>query len=175
VSAVSALLKAKVIEPSGRFNPNCDHPNLQRTGKGDVAFVLVSGNETESGTDITLTQNDIRAVQLAKGAIFAGITLLCHELNIERPKRMLVAGAFGSHLNSGDVITLGLFPNLEIDTIEFVGNAAGKGALLSLFNEKYQRQFDAVSRQARVVELATHPDFQTTLINALGFPDVQDD
>jgi uncharacterized 2Fe-2S/4Fe-4S cluster protein (DUF4445 family) len=175
VSAVSALLKAGVIEPNGRFNPTCDHPHLRRTSMGDVEFVLVSGNETESGADITLTQNDIRAVQLAKGAIFTGITLLCHELNIERPKRMLVAGAFGSHLNREDVITIGLFPNIEIDTIEFVGNAAGKGALLSLLNEKYQRQFDAVSRQTRVVELATHPDFQTTLINALSFPDVQGD
>jgi len=166
-------LKAGVLEPSGRFDPNCDHPHLRRTRKGEVEFVLVWENETESGADITLTQNDIRAVQLAKSAIFTSITLLCHELNIEQPKRMLVAGAFGSHLNKEDIITIGLFPNLEIDPIEFVGNAAGKGALLSLLNEKYQRQFEAVARQTQVVELATHPDFQTTLMNALRFPAVQ--
>jgi uncharacterized 2Fe-2S/4Fe-4S cluster protein (DUF4445 family) len=174
VSAVSALLKAGMIESNGRFNPNCDHPDLRRTSKGNWEFVLVSGNETESGADITLSQNDIRAVQLAKGAISTGITMLCHELKIERPERLLVAGAFGSYLDREDAVTIGLFPNLEKDTIEIIGNAAGKGALLSLLNENNKRKFDAISRQTQVVELASHPDFQTTFINALNFPDVRE-
>jgi len=174
VSAVSALLKAGMIESNGRFNPNCDHSDLRRTSKGNWEFVLVSGNETESGVDIILSQNDIRAVQLAKGAISTGITMLCHELKIEEPERLLVAGAFGSYLDREDAITIGLFPNLGKDTIEIVGNAAGKGALLSLLNEDNKRQFDAISRKTQVVELASHPDFQTTFINALNFPDVRE-
>jgi len=174
VSAVSALLKVGMIESNGRFNSNCDHPDLRRTSEGNWEFVLVSGNETESGVDITLSQNDIRAVQLAKGAISTGITLLCHELKIDGPERLLVAGAFGSYLDREDAVTIGLFPNLEKDTIEIVGNAAGKGALLSLLNDENKRQFDVISRKTQVMELASHPDFQTTFINALNFPDVRE-
>jgi len=172
VSAVAALLKAGVILMSGRFNLKSNHPNLRHDDEGRPEFVLVPGAETQTGVDITLTQGDIRAVQLAKGAILTGITLLCQEVQIELPQRLLIAGAFGSFLNKDDAITIGMLPRLVDHSLETVGNAAGEGAVLALFNGNFEERARDIARRTRVVDLASHPDFQKVFLNSLAFPDI---
>lgn len=111
----------------------------------------------------------MRAVQLAKGALRTGIELLCREHDFPRPARILLAGSFGSAVNKADALTIGLFPPIPEADIEAVGNAAGLGAVLALFNPAC---FDAardLAARTRVFDLAAHPDFQKTFIAHLSF------
>ena len=171
VSAVAAMLKAGAILESGRFNPQCNHPNLRRNSGGAVEFVLVSAEETEAGVDITLTQKDIRAVQFAKAAVVAGITLLCREAQLKLPERLLIAGAFGTFLNKEDAMTIGMLPRLARKSVKTVGNAAGEGAILAVLDEDSTERAGEIARRTRVVDLASHPDFSKVFLDSLAFPD----
>ena len=171
VSAIAALLKTGVILKSGRFNPESNHPNLRRNSEGAVEFVLVPAAETQAGMDITLTQQDVRAVQFAKAALLAGITLLCREAQSELPQRLLMAGAFGTFLNKEDAMTIGMLPRLAENTVETVGNAAGEGAILAVLHEDSAERAEEIARRTRVVDLASHPDFHKVFLDSLVFPD----
>jgi uncharacterized 2Fe-2S/4Fe-4S cluster protein (DUF4445 family) len=174
VSAIAALLKAGVILKSGRFSPESNHPNLRRNGDGAVEFVLVSAEETLAGVEITLTQQDVRAVQFAKGAILAGITLLCREARLELPQRVLMAGAFGTFLNQEDTMTIGMLPRLAENAVETVGNAAGEGAILAVLHGESAERAEEIARRTRVLDLASHSDFHKLFLSALVFPDPQE-
>jgi len=171
VSAVAALLKAGAILKSGRFNPQCNHPNLRRNSGRAVEFVLVSAEETQAGVDITLTQKDVRAVQFAKAALLAGITLLCREAQSKLPERFLMAGAFGTFLNKEDAMTIGMLPRLAQNSVKTVGNAAGEGAILAVLYGDSTERAEEIARRTRVVDLASHPDFYKVFLNSLAFPD----
>jgi len=171
VSAIAALLKAGIILKSGRFNPESNHPNLRRNSEGAVEFVLVPAAETQAGMDITLTQQDVRAVQFAKGALLAGITLLCREAQSELPQRLLMAGAFGTFLNNEDAMTIGMLPRLARNSVKAVGNAAGEGAILAVLDGDTTERAEEIARRTRVVDLASHPDFNKVFLNSLAFPD----
>jgi len=171
VSAIAALLKAGVILKSGRFNPESNHPNLRRNSEGAVEFVLVPAAETQAGVDIILTQQDVRAVQFAKGALLAGITLLCREAQSELPQRLLMAGAFGTFLNKEDAMTIGMLPRLAENTVKTVGNAAGEGAILAVLHGDSAERAEEIARRTRVVDLASHPDFHKVFLDSLVFPD----
>ena len=170
ISAVAALLRAGIILKDGAFNRTAKYPNLQREDNGALQFILVAPEETADGRTIALTQKDVRAVQLAKGALRAGIELLCKETHPDVPRKILLAGAFGNYINPQDALTIGMFPGLAPEDIEGVGNAAGAGAILALFDERFAHKAAEISRTTRVLDLSAHPDFQETFINALSFP-----
>jgi len=170
ISAVAELLRAEIISKGGAFNSAAKYPNLQRGENGALQFILVSPEKTAEGRTLALTQKDVRAVQLAKGALRAGIELLCKETQTDLPQKILLAGAFGNYINPRDALTIGMFPPLPPQKIESVGNAAGAGAILTLFDERFARKAIKISRSTRVVDLSSHPDFQETFISALAFP-----
>jgi uncharacterized 2Fe-2S/4Fe-4S cluster protein (DUF4445 family) len=116
-----------------------------------------------------LTQADVRAVQLAKGALRTGIELLCREHRIGRPSRILLAGAFGSYIDKADALRIGLFPQMPLEKIEVVGNAAGAGAVLALCDEACFAHAGELARRTRVFDLAAHPRFQDAFIESLSF------
>jgi uncharacterized 2Fe-2S/4Fe-4S cluster protein (DUF4445 family) len=170
ISAVAELLRAGIIAKGGAFNRAAKYPGLQRTENGALQFMLVPPDKTTGGRTIALTQKDVRAVQLAKGALRTGIELLCKETHLDLPQKILLAGAFGNYIKPRDALTIGMFPPLPPENIESVGNAAGAGAILALFDERFARKALKISRTTRVLDLSTHPDFQETFINALAFP-----
>ncbi|MEW6266982.1 MAG: ASKHA domain-containing protein [Thermodesulfobacteriota bacterium] len=170
VSAVAALVKNGVLDPSGRFSRERAGVRLRRNQEGVEEFVLVRSEDTAVGQDITLTQKDVRAVQLAKGALYTGVRLLCRQAGLARPGRVLLAGAFGSHLDIDDLLTIGLLPAETAGLVESVGNAAGEGAVLALMDREYLDRAEAMRRRTQVLELAAHPDFQTTFLDSLAFP-----
>jgi len=172
ISAAAELLRAGIILKDGAFNRKTDSPNLRRDHNDSPEFVLVAGEETQDGRPVTFTQKDVRAVQLAKGALRTGIDLLCREAGRQRPSKLLVAGAFGSFIDKKDALTIGMFPRIPEEDIEVVGNAAGAGAILALFNEEFSIQANELTHATRVLELSTHPDFQDTFIDSLAFPDL---
>ncbi len=174
VSAAAELYRAGLIESSGRFSYRSDSAekvsNFHRNRDGVLEFSLVPGRETQSGEDITLTQKDIRAIQLAKGAIFTGITSLCKKVGITHPAHLYIAGAFGNYLDKDDAMTIGILPKLKHNMIDAVGNAAGEGAILALLDQDFTERAKEIAGRTRVLDLASHPDFQKAFTQSLLFP-----
>ncbi len=169
ISTVAELLRAGVITKSGSFDPAFKSPCLQPGRNGTLAFEIVCGKTARGGRPIVLTQADVRAVQLAKGALRAGIELLCRENNIQRPSKILLAGAFGSYINKADALCIEMFPEIPAEDIEVVGNAAGAGAVLALCDDACFNYSKDLAKRTRVFDLAVHPDFQNTFIEHLSF------
>jgi len=172
VSAVAELVKSGIVTGSGRFNLESPYSGLRFTDGGAGEFVIVPGDETQSGVDIVLTQKDIRAVQLAKGALITGIQLLCLETGIDTPHRLLVAGAFGSFMDKEDAISIGMFPRLNGMPIETIGNAAGEGAVLALLDDEFKARVFDIAERADILDLGAHPDFQKVFMDSMAFPDI---
>jgi uncharacterized 2Fe-2S/4Fe-4S cluster protein (DUF4445 family) len=169
ISTVAELLRAGIILKSGRFNPDGDSACLRPGVNGAAEFEIVPAEASQTGRPITLTQADVRAVQLAKGALRTGIDLLCRENNLPLPARILLAGAFGSYIDKTAALAIGMFPALPESSIEVVGNAAGAGAILALFDDDYVSKSNTLAQTTRVIDLAAHPDFQNTFIQSLSF------
>ena len=169
INAVAELLRAGVITTSGSYNAGCGSARL-RTGENNILeFEIASADAAANGNAVTLTQADVRAVQLAKGALRAGIDLLCRSNGLDRPQRILLAGAFGSYIDRADALKIGMFPDMPAEAIEVVGNAAGAGAVQALLDPARFEQARRLARTTAVLDLAGHPDFQTTFVGALGF------
>jgi uncharacterized 2Fe-2S/4Fe-4S cluster protein (DUF4445 family) len=169
ISAVAELLRAGVITRSGSYDTAFQSPCLVQGRNGTLAFEIVSGPASRGGIPIVLTQADVRAVQLAKGALRTGIELLCRENNLLRPSRILLAGAFGSYIHKADGLRIGMFPEMPEEDIAVVGNAAGAGAILALCDDACFHDSKALATQTRVFDLASRPDFQATFIEHLAF------
>ena len=127
------MLKAGIIERSGRFNSKLTSPRLVKNGNGP-GFVIAWARETALGRDITVSIGDIRAVQLAKAAMYAGAKILMDRLGVTSVDRVVLAGAFGSHVSKEHALTIGLFPDCDMERVYSVGNAASDGARIALIN-----------------------------------------
>jgi uncharacterized 2Fe-2S/4Fe-4S cluster protein (DUF4445 family) len=169
INAVAELLQAGVITKSGSYSAACGSPRLRPGDTNILEFEIVGWDAAANGRPVTLTQADVRAVQLAKGALRAGIDLLCRRSGLERPTRILLAGAFGSFIDRSDALKIGMFPDMPLESIEVVGNAAGAGAVLALLDPARFEQARRLARSTRVLELGSDPEFQTTFVGALGF------
>ncbi len=125
---------------------------------------------TDSSPAITLSQKDIRSVQLGKAALVSGIEFLLRTANMLNPKKILVAGAFGSHLDRDDMLADGLLPPLPPEQVAMVGNAAGAGAIMALCDQGCIATAQKLIDMTSVVNLAANIDFQKTFISRLAFP-----
>ncbi|MEX6500653.1 ASKHA domain-containing protein [Pseudomonas zhanjiangensis] len=119
---------------------------------------------------LRITQNDVRAIQLAKAALYAGIKLLMEHLGAEQVDRIRLAGAFGSHIDVKYAMILGLIPDCALEHVTSAGNAAGTGARIALLSRKARREIEEVVRGVEKVETATEPRFQEHFIAAMAIP-----
>ncbi|HTN98423.1 MAG TPA: ASKHA domain-containing protein [Nordella sp.] len=119
---------------------------------------------------IAITQNDVRAIQLAKAALYAGIRLLMDKLGIEHVDRIRLAGAFGSHIDVKFAMILGLIPDCPLDKVQSAGNAAGTGARIALLNAKARDEIEHVVRRIEKIETAVEPLFQQHFVEAMAIP-----
>ncbi|HUF38703.1 MAG TPA: ASKHA domain-containing protein [Anaerolineales bacterium] len=173
VEAVAELFLAGVLRPDGRFNPDLDHPRLRRDGR-DVAYILADGSQTTTREPVFVTQNDIRAIQLAKGALYAGAKLLMNRAGVASVDRILLAGAFGSYIDTKYAMILGLIPDCDLEQVYAVGNAAGDGARIALLNREKRREAQRIARDVRYIETAVDPLFQAEFVAALHIPHAED-
>jgi uncharacterized 2Fe-2S/4Fe-4S cluster protein (DUF4445 family) len=123
---------------------------------------------------ITVTQNDVRAIQLAKAALYAGIKLLMEKLGIETVDTIRFAGAFGSFIDPKYAMVLGLIPDCDLDEVKAVGNAAGTGAMMALLNRGYRREIEETVSRIEKIETALEPHFQQLFIDAMALPNKVD-
>jgi uncharacterized 2Fe-2S/4Fe-4S cluster protein (DUF4445 family) len=165
LDALSQLYLTKAIDEGGRITEN--HPRV-RTSKGQREFALVGKEERGGKPAITITQHDVRELQLAKAAIRSGIqTLLeangCPEDEI---KQVIIAGAFGTYINVDSAVTIGMLPSLPLDRFRQAGNAAGMGAKLALISLAKRAEAKVVASRVKYIELASTPGFEQTFIQA---------
>ncbi len=121
-----------------------------------------------------MTQNDVRAIQLAKAALYAGIKLLMDKQGIDHVDAIRFAGAFGSFIDPKYAMVLGLIPDCDLSKVSAVGNAAGTGARMALVNRDYRREIEETVRQIEKIETALEPKFQDHFVAAMALPNKQD-
>ncbi|MEO9959674.1 MAG: ASKHA domain-containing protein [Nisaea sp.] len=119
---------------------------------------------------VSVTQGDVRAIQLAKAALYAGSRLLMDRLGVESVDRVVLAGAFGSHIDPKYAMVLGMIPDCELEHVVSVGNAAGTGARIALLNGQARKEIEWVVRTIEKVETAVEPRFQEHFVGAMALP-----
>jgi len=178
IDAVAQMLDAGLINFKGNILDAEDaeakglSPSLAarlRKGEDGNEFVLAWRDD---GGDISITQKDIREVQLAKGAICGGINILMQYIGAEpsQLEEIMLAGAFGSYLNKKSILRLGMVPYVTEDKIRHIGNAAGVGACMALLSAEIREKAAVRAKEAEHIELAGHPDFEKEYIKAMYFP-----
>jgi uncharacterized 2Fe-2S/4Fe-4S cluster protein (DUF4445 family) len=165
LDALAQLRVAKVIDEGGRITGN---RRRVRIYKGQREFILVSKEERKGKSAITITQRDVRELQLAKAAIRTGIQLLleasgCAEDDI---RQVIIAGAFGTYIDISSAVAIGMLPPLPLNRFRQVGNAAGTGAKLALISLRSRTQAEDIASMVSYIELASTPSFQPTFMQA---------
>lgn len=173
IEVVAEMYLAGIIRPDGRFDPDLQHERVQWHGRKG-AYVLADGEQTATGQPILITQDDVRSIQLAKAALYAGAKLLMLRAGVERVDRVVLAGAFGSYIEPRHAMILGLIPDCALEKVYAVGNAAGDGARIALLNREKRKEAQSVAHWVKYVETAVDPDFQREFVDALHLPHASD-
>jgi uncharacterized 2Fe-2S/4Fe-4S cluster protein (DUF4445 family) len=175
---LSELYCSGVIIKSGAFNKEAldGHPRYRlNPDTNQPEFVLAWAEESSIDKDIVVTQKDVRQIQLAKGALYAGCKLMMRRMGMEKVDTIKIAGAFGTHVDREKALIMGLFPDCEIEKIESVGNAAGDGCRAALLNKDKRDEANWVSRNVEYIELTVEGDFQTEFMEAMQIPHMKDE
>jgi uncharacterized 2Fe-2S/4Fe-4S cluster protein (DUF4445 family) len=170
IDVCAEMFKSGIIERTGRFNQQIRNPRVRRGADGKMEYVLCYAGETAIGRDITVTQGDIRAIQLAKSALYCGAEYLMEKFGVDQPDRIVFAGAFGSYINKESAMVIGMVPDCDLENVHAVGNAAGDGAKLALLSTKKREEAAEIAEKVIFIETATEPDFQIRFAKALAFP-----
>lgn len=173
IEAIAEMYLCGILQPDGRFRPDLEHPRMQWNGRTG-SFILAWGDQTSSREPIYVTQNDVRNIQLAKAAMYAGGKLLMNRAGVETLDRVLLAGAFGSFIDTRYAMILGLFPDCDLKNVYAVGNAAGDGARIALLNREKRIEAQRISAEVRYIETAVDPEFQDEFVAAIHIPHARD-
>lgn len=171
IDAVAQMAAAAIIDSDGNFDKGLRHKRIRAGENGKPEYVLAFQKD---GQDLVITQKDVRAVQLAKAALYAGAKILLAESPFEKIDEIILAGAFGSYIDVKNALRLGLFPDCLLKNIKVVGNAAGVGARMALLDKVKRQEAEAVSQRVRFVESAEQKNFYTEFGNAMGIPHKKD-
>jgi uncharacterized 2Fe-2S/4Fe-4S cluster protein (DUF4445 family) len=174
IEAVAELFKAGVIDRSGRFARECASPRYRREGNL-AAFVLAWPHETSTGREVALHTDDVRAIQLAKAALYSRASILMRRRGVPKVDRIILAGAFGSYIDPEHAMVMGMLPDCDLSKVYAVGNAAGDGARIALLNRGKRLEAARVARQVEFVETAAETDFQDQFMTAIYLPHMFDE
>jgi uncharacterized 2Fe-2S/4Fe-4S cluster protein (DUF4445 family) len=166
IEAFAEMFLAGIIDRNGVVDGSlaARSDRIVPTGR-TFGYVLWRGSP-----EIRVLQTDVRAIQLAKAALYAGTRLLMDKLGIERVDRIKLAGAFGSYIDPKYAMVLGLIPDCDLTKVAGVGNAAGTGARMALLNRAHRREIEGLVRRIEKIETALEPRFQEHFVNAMAFP-----
>ena len=173
IDVVPQLFLAGIIDKTGRLRKDVKTSRLRETD-GQMEFVIAWAKETSIGQDIVVCQSDVRAIQLAKGAMYAGSKILMKTLGVDKLDKVILAGAFGSYIDKQSAALLGLFPDVAPDKVYSVGNAAGDGARMALLDVDKRKEADYNARRVDYIELTLEPEFEKTFVQAMWIPNMKD-
>jgi uncharacterized 2Fe-2S/4Fe-4S cluster protein (DUF4445 family) len=166
IEVVAEMFLAGVLSADGKIKP---HETIKsaRVVADDRTFAFVL-NEGEQ--DIRVTQNDVRAIQLAKAALHAGALLLMEHFGVEKVDRIRLAGAFGAHIDVKYAMVLGLIPECDLAQVSSAGNAAGTGARITLLDKQSRALVEDRVRKVEKIETAVEARFQEHFVSSMSIP-----
>jgi len=174
IEAVAELRMAGLLDASGLIGSAEQTGTWRCQPEGRTHSYVIHDASLDGGPKITVTQGDIRAIQLAKSALYAGARLLMDTLNIDKVERVVLAGAFGAHISPKHAMVLGMIPDVPLDKVQSAGNAAGTGARIALCNLGARAQIEKVVHDIHKVETAIEPRFQEHFVAANAIPHATD-
>jgi uncharacterized 2Fe-2S/4Fe-4S cluster protein (DUF4445 family) len=167
IEVIGEMYIAGIITPDGIIDGGLAARSDRIVASGRTwSYVLC---ETPEQT-LMITQNDVRAIQLAKAALYAGIRLLMDRMGIAQVDRIGLAGAFGSHIDVKYALVLGMLPDCPLAQVRSVGNAAGSGSRIALLNRASRREIEQQVRRIEKIETAVEPKFQEHFVQAMAIP-----
>ena len=170
IEAVAELRMAGLMDDSGLLGSADATGTHRMIPDGRTHSYVVHDASATGGPVISVTQGDIRAIQLAKSALYAGARLLMDEMGVDKVDRVVLAGAFGAHISSKHAMVLGMIPDVPLDKVFSAGNAAGTGARIALCNKKARNDIERIVREIVKVETAIEPKFQEHFVAANAIP-----
>jgi len=169
IEVIAELYLAGVVTEDGVIDGSLAARSARIVPDGRT-FSYVLSDGSDGSPRIAITQNDVRAIQLGKAALYAGVRLLMDQLGIEAVDEIRLAGAFGSQIDTTHAMVLGLIPDCDLDHVRSAGNAAGTGALIALLSAAARTEIETVVRQVEKIETAVEPRFQAHFVEAMAFP-----
>jgi len=166
IEVMAEMYLAGIIDTDGAVDGSFSarSPRVVADGR-TFSYVLYDGDVC-----LRITQNDVRAVQLAKAALYAGVRLLMDRMRVDTVDRVRLAGAFGSHIDVKYAMVLGMVPDCDLQHVTSAGNAAGTGARITLLDHKARGEIEDVVRRIEKVETAVEPRFQEHFVEAMAIP-----
>ena len=172
LEAVAQMLDAAIVDARGVLRPVDHRVRVLGQGRGaKTEFILAPADASGHGRDVVVTRKDVNEIQLAKGAIRAGIEILLQEAGIpaDAIEEFIIAGAFGTHLDLSSALRIGMFPTIPIERYHQVGNAAGVGAKQMLISMARRAEAARIVNGVHYIELTTHADFTPQFVEAMYF------
>ncbi|MFB6183406.1 MAG: ASKHA domain-containing protein [Haloarculaceae archaeon] len=171
IDALAQMFVVGLVDQRGQFREEVyGHDRIRKNEDDEVEYVLVWDEESAIDGDIVVTQNDIREIQMAKAAIQAGALVLMDELDVDTVDRVVLAGGFGNYIDPESAITVGLYPDVEMDKVESLGNAAGIGAQLALLNKGAREETMNIIEEVEYFEIAGTDVFRDNFMQAMYLP-----
>ncbi len=174
IEAVAELRMAGLLDASGLIGSAEQTGTARCIPEGRTYSYVIHDGREAGGPLISVTQGDIRAIQLAKSALYAGARLLMDEMGVDHVDRVVLAGAFGAHISPKHAMVLGMIPDVALDKVTSAGNAAGTGARIALLNRASRGEIEATVKRITKVETAIEPRFQEHFIAANAIPHATD-
>lgn len=171
IALLAEMFMTGVVDKGGHLNTNLDTARV-REGEHGLEYVVVWGNDTEHGEDIIITHVDIDNLLRAKGAIYAGYSVLADSVGVplELTEQMLIGGSFGKYINVEKAIQIGLLPDLPWEKIKFLGNTSVRGAYYALLDHKARERIDDIASRMTYIELSADNTFYEAFMSALFLP-----
>ena len=174
IEVVAEMYLAGILSTEGAVDGAlAQHTQRIQADGRTFSYVLHASSDPEV-SDVLVTQNDVRQIQLAKAALYAGIKLLMDEMGVTTVDRIRLAGAFGSHISVSHAMVLGLIPDCDLEQVTSAGNAAGAGARMALLDRNARLEIVATIAKAERIETAVADDFQAHFVGAMGLPHKSD-
>jgi uncharacterized 2Fe-2S/4Fe-4S cluster protein (DUF4445 family) len=170
IEAVAEMRMAGILDASGLIGSADQTGTTRSIPEGRTHSYLLHDGTAEGGPRILVTQGDIRAIQLAKSALYAGARLLMDEIGVDAVDRVVLAGAFGAHISPKHAMVLGMIPDAPLEKVTSAGNAAGTGARIALCNRAARAAIEATVQRIHKVETAIEPRFQEHFVAANAIP-----
>ena len=174
IEAVAEMRMAGIVDAGGLIGGPDQIGSARLVAEGRTHSYVLHDASGEGGPKIMVTQGDIRAIQLAKAALYAGARLLMDEMGVEKVDKVTLAGAFGAHISPKHAMVLGMIPDVPLDKVVSAGNAAGTGARIALCNVAARNAIEATVHEIHKVETAIEPRFQEHFVNASAIPNAVD-
>ena len=174
IEAIAEMRLAGLLDASGLIGSAAQTGTARCIADGRThSYVLYDGTAT-GGPLITITNPDIRAIQMAKAALYSGARLLMDKFGVDKVDRVVLAGAFGAHISPKHAMVLGMIPDAPLDKVTSAGNAAGTGARIALLNRDARSEIEETVHRIHKVETAIEPRFQEHFVNASAIPNSVD-